>query len=270
MSSSDAMPPREIFLSATDGQPEDPDLDDTYDSLTYKFPTPIFAPDGYSLHVSVASFSIPHTFKVVSLYNCVLKIDAMSIIIVTGNYSIYQLVAALQAQLPSGYRISFDPITLKATLTGPGVFTVGGTMCGLLGFQEGDSGSWVSSRNTVAMEGVQSIYIDSDLKGDNIDCGPLNSKGLLCRVLNTAAPLGMLHYQDTAGTAGVLVQSGQLHGITIYLLDEKRQPLLASQPYSLTLSVKYVKTGRSQLRVDRPDALIWSDIIGALANKQTQ
>jgi hypothetical protein len=244
------IPPSELYLSATDGE-----FSGTYyNDVTFKLPRAIFARDGFSLYISVLSFTCPHTFKIVNEYNCSFNVDDASYSITIGNYSIYDLVAAITSSVPN-ITCSFDSISLKATVTCSVSITVSGGICELLGIPENSSGTSISSTHTVACNGVQSIFVDSNLVGDNVDTSSINSRGLLCRIINQAAPLSVIQYEDSSSTSGILLYDGIIHTVRIILQDDKRQPLLCSLPWQATIQVRQVQTGRSNFDVVRPDSL---------------
>ncbi|KAG5184278.1 hypothetical protein JKP88DRAFT_289980 [Tribonema minus] len=245
--------PQEIYLNSSDGY-----RSTAYHSdATFQFPRSILCPEGYSMYVSLSSLSMANTMLVVSPYTHSLLLNGNEYLIPDGNYSAASLVAALRGVVPATFSASYDATTLKATIASSAPFTIDGTALELLGMTPAVGVTSVTSDNTVNLRGVQAVYVLTSLPGDSIDMRAGGSGySTLARVPLDAEPLKVLHYENTGGTAGVLVHDSSIMCLRVLLEDEMRRPLLCTLPWDACLSVKFVWMGRRALGTHpRPTSL---------------
>lgn len=249
--------PIEVYLHAQSGQT----LGDAYyNDVVFQFDHPISPPEGYGLYLSLLSMTLAHTFPVINQYNDSIFVDGIMYQIPQGNHSITTLVKALNAALP--VTASFDPISLKLTLSSDTSHTVSGSLLEVLGIPQNAMGTSLSSTNTVDLTGQNTVFVLTDRIGGNIDTRSVNgSSAVLARFGVDAPPLGVIQYTDfSSGRIGI-EYDGVLARIRIQLQDENRRPLQASIPWDATLGIAFMRTGRVALQVDRPLALRYEPIL---------
>jgi hypothetical protein len=89
---------------------------------TYAFPETI----NNVVSMQIKSIEIPYVWYEYSSYknNTSFTFNTTLITIPDGNYTSEELKDVINAQLPSGYTLDYDPNTLLTTITGPSVFTL--------------------------------------------------------------------------------------------------------------------------------------------------
>ncbi|KAG5192756.1 hypothetical protein JKP88DRAFT_242634 [Tribonema minus] len=210
-----------VFLSAQKGTTSN----SFYDSVYYQLPLPIQADEGCNVLLSVQNFSMVNSRTVISSYNNVLTLNGVSKTVIPGNYSAFELVAALQS---SGVNATYNKTSLKVTLAFSVSTTVTGSMCTPLGITSGSTGTSVSTSNSVQLTGPLSVYIGTNLQGGNAAQDRGNS--ILVRIPNSVPTLDVLHYSDAVSNTGLLLHDTCVQALTIYLTDEFGAPFLCSVP----------------------------------------
>lgn len=238
----------QVFLNATAGISSHPLY---FHTVTYQLPRPLICQDGYQWRVSLNSMSIVSSQFVINEYNNLLKIGDINYYLTSGNYDASSLCLALASLTGKAFR--YDSTTLKITMTSTTSTTLSGPMASdVLDFVIDYSDVTFTSLRTVKLTGVQSIYVDMNLQGNNITLRKTPTTTSLCRVNNNVPPLSTLHYFDnTPGIGNLLFDSG-VYNFTIFLTDQDGNPLLVSAAYDLTLTFTPVYTGRQSMSVARP------------------
>jgi hypothetical protein len=242
-------PPVEIFLGSRFAYNGDPVY---YNDCSWQLPRAVLAPEGYSLYVQLIDMTIPVSWHVINEYCNELYLNEQLYTLTPGNYSIRTLTAALNTLLPSS-TVVFNDTTLKLTLTSAVPVTVDGSMCSILGFVPGTTGTSLSSVHTVDLTGQNSIYLLTDFSSNNqnIDVRGGGSS-VFCRLPCTAAPMQVLHHEDYNGKSGLLLDTDNIASVHLRLEDENFNPLLATIHWEATLQITFVYTGRMHLHVERP------------------
>lgn len=253
--------PIELYLHSASG---DGQGDEYYNDVSFGLPNPVVAPDGYSLYLSLHSFTIVHTFMCVNAYNDTIFIGAEARAVPRGNHSVRTLVAALSVALQTaGVAASYDPISLKVTLSSDAVFTASGPLLETLGIPQNATGRSLSSTHTCDLSGTNSIFVLTDKTGGCVDTRSADgSAAVIARMGVDVQPGGVLNYVDgSQGRVGVEIQDGVLSRLRVTLQDEHRRPLQASIHWDATMQVVFIRSSRRAMVVERPDALRFEPIV---------
>ncbi|KAG5183362.1 hypothetical protein JKP88DRAFT_245241 [Tribonema minus] len=217
-------------------------------------PHVIHAADGYSLRISLHSLSIANTQMCINLCCDTLVISNMSITLPGGNYSASSLTAALAAAFPTR-SVSFNSITSRITFASAATMTITGTMCAVLQIDEGSSGLQISSNFNVDLSGTHVINVFTSLANASMDASANRRRGLLASVQVNVGPLGVLHYIDTAGAQGGLIEARSVAEFRLSLFDDAGRGLLASLPFNAMIKFSQLATGVRELNIVHPGSL---------------
>lgn len=139
---------------------------------------------GHRFHISLSSAEIPFVWYAVSAYlksNQLYVDGAPSLVVTDGNYSIYELVTLITADVTFPFSMTFNDNNYKVTLTNTSVsakvinFSEENSreLAKMLGFDRVDSasipaGGSVTSQGVVNLRPVHSIFLHSDLAASNV------------------------------------------------------------------------------------------------------
>jgi hypothetical protein len=243
----------ELFVSAADGYR----ASDLYNDVIFSLPRTIHVPEYYSAYITLTSFSCPNTHLPVNEYNNVLVVNGITYTLPVANLSATALVSAIKGLLPTGFGVSYDTTTLKASIACSEPFTISGSALALLGMEPAVYVTSVTSTYTVAMSGPKALYLCTSWTGENVDARGGGSAGLatMARICYDVAPLEVLHFQAGSAPPGVTVHEGSVGSFRVTLEDEARRPLLASQSWDASFRVQFVWSGRRSLGYTRPAAI---------------
>ena len=210
----------------------------------------ITAPMDHGIYVSLQSLTLPHTMLVVNSYCNTLTVNSAEYTLTPGNYDCDTLAAALAALLPC--TVAYDSITLKLTLSSSTSMTVSGTLCSVLGLDSPSTGTSLSSKYTLDLTGLQSIYLLTDsYNTGNVDTRPAANLNVIARIPVSVAPGSIIDYQPN-NAPGFWIQNGDLQLLRILLEDDKRRPLQASLYWEATLRIDFVPTGVQRMQRQQP------------------
>lgn len=240
-----------VYINSSQATLKTPDL---HSSIHIQLPRMIHAEDGYSLKASLHSMTIANTHPAVNEYNNQLTISGTTQVITPGNYSATTLAAAIQVAFPTR-SVSFNSLTSKMTFSSSSTMSISGSMCSILNIDEWTSGLTITSKNNVDLSCVQTIYVYTNLSTSAIDTTSSRKRGLLAAVQNAVAPLGILHYSDTLGTQGSIIDTRSIFDLSLTLYDDNGNALLAYLPFQAVLKFSQIPTGVRNLKLQRPGGL---------------
>ena len=197
---------------------------------------------------------MPHTHLVVNKLNNDIEINGIVYFIPEGDYGITELITVIETTLPVG--VTYNRLTYKLTLTSTSLFIVSGGLCAVLGIESGSSGISISSLGTVLLTGPQSIYLETDELSENLDQGDNRT---LARIPITCRTGEVIHFAvNDSEYTGTMISNSCLDRLRFYLITEGEKPYLATASYCLTLNVKQIYTGRTEMNYVRSDSLFVS------------
>ncbi|KAG5188148.1 hypothetical protein JKP88DRAFT_253685 [Tribonema minus] len=200
------------------------------------------------------SMSIAITQMCVNLYCDTLTISGLSVTLPSGNYSATSLTAALAAAYPTR-SVSFNVITSRITFASATTMVISGSMCSILGIDEGSSGLQISSKYNIDLSATHCINVFTSLANASLDASANRRRGLLASVQVNVGPLCALHYIDPVGAQGGLIDARSVAEFRFNLFDDRGMPLLASCAFNAMIKFIQIATGVRDLKIERPGSL---------------
>ena len=211
-------------------------------------------PDGYYVYISLQQAVIPYSFYSINARNNYFHIVDASLndfafTVEEGNYNINQMIAALLAELGSGWTITYSQITNKIRITNTDniEFSVkaDGTLNHALGFMEDTDTSSVgyilNSTHGINLNQIRAINVELA----NIPCSTINTaqplnQNIISTLPVASAPYGMIFYENQNGFR-VNMYSSQINRIHIRLLDNLGQLIeMNNVNWQMTLQIDIV------------------------------
>ena len=230
-------------------------------NMVVNLDTTITKPEGdtHEFHLSLSSAEIPVTWYNISnnLNNSNLYVDgSASLAITPGNYDIYELVLAINADATFPYSAVYNVNTSKVTFTNTDstehtINYAGSESRGLskaLGFDRVDevvsSGGTSVSDGCVNLQSVHTIFLHSNLGSRNvITTETMNITNIIEKIPVDQAPLDIIHFGSYLTSAFTTTLSGDsINSFTLELRDQSGVLLqLNSVNYELSLLFEVIE-----------------------------
>jgi hypothetical protein len=230
-------------------------LDNTGTNLQFNFDY-ITVPDGHYIHLSVVNCIIPWSFYSINGNNNKITITTSTLAspqgtyyIGYGNYNALQLASYLTSLIPN-ITVTYNTIINKFTFTSSSInFIIDSefTTCQeLLGLSTNNLYNTsivnaLTSYNPINLSSIRTITIRSNYNTGNINFGENNFFCDLCSIAVTAAPNGLIIYNNPNNYTSNLYVS-EINNINIKLIDQNGLPILLNNQYfNMILQIDVLK-----------------------------
>lgn len=175
----------------------------------FEYPT-IIIEDGYAVHLSLVSATIPYSFYSFNNNNSSLSLEDASgntynFQVPNGNYNIYQLRTAILGELGGGWDICYNSVTNKITIINSTMdFSMNpASMNHAIGFSETEtlfsSGNQLTSSQCINLNQIRAINMEIDMPTSTMNVAQPLNQNILATIPVVSQPYGMIQYENTNG-----------------------------------------------------------------------